>query len=403
MILLTVESFMKKITISSHNIQRIEQGHPWIYRSQIRSLQEGIEAGDIVGIQTDQKKWVGLGYYNPLSEISIRLVSRQKIEFNKEFLKSRFLAAKKLREELLGNLQTVRWINSESDQLPGLVVDAYAGFFVIQITTLGMERVKDWILECLQEIFQPRGIYERNDFPTRSLEGLPLRQGNLQGEEPPPLISIEENGSKFRVDIRQGHKTGFYLDQKENRDCAARLARGKSILDCFTYTGGFAITALTHGAQSVLAVDISSSALTLARENAKLNQVEDRWQDMEGNGFDILKLLSSQNQKFDMIILDPPSFTKNRASVERALAGYKEINIRALKMINPGGILVTASCSHHIDELLFINMVKEAAKDSRRSLMEIARGRQASDHPILAHIPETRYLSCLFYRVDHVS
>jgi 23S rRNA (cytosine1962-C5)-methyltransferase len=350
-----------------------------------------------------RKKWIGIGYFNPKSEISIRLLTRLETNIDRNFFLDRIQKAMHWRKTHLNQTNALRWINSESDGLPGLILDEYNGYFVLQISTLGMEVQKNLIVEIIKDLFHPKGLYERNDIPTRSFEGLPLSKGRLDGENLPELIEIQEGKTRFYIDIVNGHKSGFYLDQRDNRMLTAKLSEGREVLDCFSYTGGFAISCLTHGAKNALAVEVSQEALDIARKNALLNQVQDRWQDHLGNGFDLLKSLSSEGRKFDLIILDPPSFTRKKERVEQALAGYKEINLRAIKMLREGGTLVSASCSHHIQENLFEEVILQAASDNKRVLYLIYRGTQGLDHPIIPSIPETQYLKCFFFEARHLS
>ena len=391
---------MKKVIIHSKGLDRIKAGHPWIYRSQIEDMDPQIQPADPVKVYTDRNKWIGIGFYSPHSEICIRLLTRLEEEINTDFFERRIQKAIEWRKKYLGNVNALRWVNSESDDHPGFIVDEYNGFFVLQITSFGMEQRKTELAAVLEKLLRPKGIYERNDFPSREFEGLPLIQGRISGEAPPEFIEIEENRTRFWVSIVHGHKTGFYLDQRDNRALVAKFAQGKKILDCFSYTGGFAVSALVHGAQNVIVIEISQEALDLNQKNAELNQVQDRWQGQLGNGFDFLKALSSNGEKFDVIILDPPSFTKKRDSLDRALAGYKEINLRALKMLREGGLLVSASCSHHVQEDHLKKAITEAAADTKKSLRLVSLGTQAIDHPIIPGIPETQYLKCFFFEVN---
>lgn len=386
--------------LHSRGLERVLSGHPWIYRSQVREMDSELNPGDSICVFSDRKRFIGIGFFNPKSEIVIRLLTRRDEPINRAFFEKRIAQAVAWRKIHVGAQSALRWINSESDNLPGLIVDEYAGFFVLQVTSLGMDQQKDLLVKILADMFHPKGIYERNDFPTRNLEGLPLTSGCLLGEPPPPLIEIEENRTRLWVDILKGHKTGFYLDQRDNRMTAARLAKNKEVLDCFSYTGAFSVTALVHGAKHVTAVEASEEALALAKENVQLNGVEERWKGELANGFDLLKALSVSDQKFDMVILDPPSFTRRRDTVEKALSGYKEINLRTMKILRESGILVSASCSHHIHEMAFEDMLIDAAQDARRTLRLVHRGTQALDHPIVPAIPETQYLKCFFYEVN---
>lgn len=391
---------MKKIVIDSRkNFDRIQAGHPWIYRSQIKFADSGIDPEEPVGVYTDRKKWVGAGWLNLQSVISLRMLTREEEPIDTAFFERKIKQAIAWRRTYLPASTSLRWVNSESDGLPGLIVDQYQDHLVIQITTLGMESQKSVIVKILKNLLQPKGIYERNDFPSRNFEGLPLLKGSLDGDHPPDLLEIEENEARFWVDVVNGHKTGFYLDQRENRKRAGELAKGREVLDCFAYTGGFSVTALRGGAKNVLTLEASEETLKLAEKNMILNHVQEHWQGLLGNGFDLLKQFSLEEKKFDMIILDPPSFTKKKEALERALAGYKEINLRAIKMLREGGILVSASCSHHIQEPLFLDVLIDAAKDAKRMLRLIHRGTQGLDHPIVPVIPETQYLKCFFFEV----
>ncbi|MBI1884278.1 MAG: class I SAM-dependent rRNA methyltransferase [Chlamydiae bacterium] len=388
---------MKKVILYARGLERVLRGHPWIYRSQIKQTPP-VEPGEIVHVDSERKKFIGVGFINPHSEISIRLLSRQDEPIDRAFFEKKLTQAMMWRKKHVPGVQALRWVNSESDGLPGLILDEYAGHFVFQISTAGIEKYKDTLIEIIQNYFHPSSIYEKNDFQTRNFEGLPLLKGNVFGNTP-PSIEIEEDQTRFAMDVTQGHKTGFYLDQRDNRKRLSSLVQDKEVLDCFSYTGGFALAALKHGAKNALAVDISNEALQWGRKNAQLNGVMNRWQDQEANGFDLLKRLSMEGKKFDVIILDPPSFTKKRDAVQRALGGYKEINLRAMKMLQEGGLLVTATCSHHIHETLFEEMLLEASCDAKKMISQIYRGTQGLDHPILPAIPETRYLKCFFYEV----
>lgn len=391
---------MKTVKIHHVALQRVEAGHPWIYRSQIKDTDPGISPGDYVKVVTERDRFIGCGLINPSSQICIRLLTRESKPLDIAFLRSRIEEAARWRRSRLHREGTARrWINSEADGLPGVILDEYSGVFVLQTPVLGMDLRKSMLCEAITDFFHPKTLYERNDFPARSFEGLSSVKGCIGGEPEPQLIEIDENGCKFWVDIVQGHKTGFYLDQSENRKLAGSLAKGARVLDCFAYTGAFAVSCLVHGAESVRAVESSPDALSLARRNAELNGLLERWSDIEGNVFDILKSLSNEEKKFDMIILDPPSFTKTKASIEPALGGYKEINLRAMRLLSDSGILVTASCSHHIHESMFDEILVQSARDAGRRLRLIYRTTQALDHPIVPAIPETRYLKCYFLEV----
>jgi len=392
-----------KFILKNKGLDRVRAGHPWIYRSQVTEIPPGIESGSLVEVFAPNHRWMGWGHVNPHSEILIRLLSRQKEPIHDTFFRVMLEKARQWRRQRMIKSNAVRWVHSEADGLPGLILDEYNGYIVMQTTTAGMEMKKPLLIKYIQEIFQPLGIYERNDFASREYEKLPLIKSVLSGKNPPELIEIQENNCKFWVDVENGHKTGFYLDQRDNRSYVSSISAGKKVLDCFTYTGGFAVASLAGGARKVTAVDISGNALNLAKKNAELNGVQDRWESCEANGFDYLKGLQEKETLWDMIILDPPSFTKSRSHVEQALRGYKEINLRALKNLKDGGILVTASCSHHVHSSTFEDVIRESAGDAKKTLTLMHRGMQSADHPVVLSIPETEYLQCLFFRVESLS
>ena len=289
-------------------------------------------------------------------------------------------------------------IYAESDRLPALIVDSFGGVLVLQCLALGMERFKQDVVDALVESLHPMGIWERNDVPVRKHEGLPMTTGLLYGDVP-DRVEFSENGVRFWVDVKEGQKTGFFLDQKENRAAIAPFVRGQRVLDCFSHTGSFALHAGHYGAKEVIGVDISDYACQFAEENARLNGLEQTVHFKAANCFDLLGEESRAGEKYDVIILDPPAFTKSRSAIESARRGYKEINLRAMKMLRPGGILVTCSCSQHIVPTLFRDIVAEAARDARVQLRQIEFRTQGRDHPILPAAPETQYLKCGIYQV----
>jgi len=373
--------------------KRLLAGHLWVYGGEIQDVVGPCQPGDVVEVYTSRKRFLGVGYYNPFSQITVRLLAREKTKIDREFFRKRLLEAGLYRDLLLSETNAYRLVSSEGDFLPGLIVDQYGEYLVVQFLTLGMERQREVILSLLKELFFPRGIYERSEGSSREKEGLPGREGLLWGEVP-PRICIREGDLRFYVDIYRGQKTGFFLDQRENRKVLQGLCQGKRVLDCFCYTGGFAVAAAKGGAREVVAVDISPRALEGGRDNAQLNQVEDRIRWVEANCFDQLRLLERAGEKFDVVVLDPPAFTKSKESLPSALRGYKEINLRALKLLHPGGVLFTCSCSYHLTEPLFWQVVLEAAQDAGRFLRLIEFRRQARDHIILPTVPETYYLKC---------
>ena len=375
---------------------RVRGGHPWIYASEIESVEGAFENGDIVDVQDFRGKFIGRGFYNPLSQISLRILTRNDEPCDRAFFAKRIQDAWDYRK-LLCDPDSCRLIYSESDFLPGLVVDKYADVLVLQSLSLGMERIKDMIADLLMEIVAPRGIWERSDVPVRRLEGMEQTTGLLRGEVP-DLVDMKENGIIFGVDVKNGQKTGFFLDQKENRAAIAPLCRDARVLDCFCHNGSFSLHAARYGAKSVLGVDISEEALEVARENARKNGLDNvRFE--AHNCFDLLRELTDAGEKFDLVILDPPAFTKNKAALQSALRGYKEINLRGLKLVRPGGFMVTCSCSQHVLTEMFQNMINEAARDAKKRIRLVEYRTQALDHPILPQSIETKYLKTMILQV----
>jgi 23S rRNA (cytosine1962-C5)-methyltransferase len=382
------------ITITSRGVERITCGHLWIYRSDV-SEASAADPGAVVRLLDRKKHYWGQGLYSNASQITVRLLTREERPFDEAFLAERIHAAAAFREQVAPGVQACRLVAAEGDLLPSLIVDRYADCFVIQTLSQGMDRLKPAIVEILQKEFAPLSIIERNDVAVRALEGLPLQAGVLAGEEISEVV-VEENGRKFCIDLRRGQKTGAFLDQRENRAAAAGYARGRA-LDCFTYTGGVALTLAPH-CSSVLGVEASADALELAARNQALNGFTNlEWK--EANCFDFLKAADQEKERFDMVVLDPPAFARQKPSLESALRGYKELNLRALKILNPGGYLVTCSCSYHVSEADFLDVIASAALDAHRTVSIVERRTQSRDHPILLTVPETHYLKCLILRV----
>ncbi|MCG0274815.1 MAG: class I SAM-dependent rRNA methyltransferase [Thermosediminibacteraceae bacterium] len=378
--------------------KRIEKGHPWVYKTEIEKIEGDFNPGDIVEVYDHKGKFIGKGYINPISQITVRILTRNRDEaIDRNFFKNRIMTAFEYRQRL-GFNGSFRLIYGEADFLPALIVDKFEDVFVIQTLALGMDRFKSVIVDVLREIFEPRGIYERNDAPVRELEGLPLVRGSLYGHVPDKIL-IEENGLKLYVDVINGQKTGYFFDQKENRLAIKPLVKDAEVLECFCYTGSFALSAARFGAKKVLAFDSSKEAVELARENAALNGLEGICEFHEGNAFDVLRHFHKIGKKFDVVILDPPAFAKNKQALEGAIRGYKEINLRSMKILKPGGFLITSSCSHHVDEDLFWEIIQSAAWDARVNLRVIETRTQAKDHPILAASEETRYLKFFMLQV----
>ena len=342
-------------------------------------------------------RFLAMAFYNPNSQIALRIMSLREEPIDRAFIFSRVREAVAYRR-VFADLKSCRMIFAESDRLPAMIVDAFGDVLVLQCLALGMERFKQDVVDALVEELQPRGIWERNDVPVRRLEGLEMTTGLLYGDVP-DRVEITENGVRFLVDVKEGQKTGFFLDQKENRAAIAPFVKGKRVLDCFTHTGSFALHAGKYGAREVTGVDISESACDFARENARLNGLQDTVRFVTANAFDLLAEESRQGIRYDVIILDPPAFTKTKSALDNALRGYKEINLRAMKMVEPGGYLVTCSCSQHVSPERFKAMVLDAAQDARVQLRQVEFRTQGRDHPILPAAPETEYLKCGIYQI----
>ena len=390
---------MAKTVLLPGKEKRVFTCHPWIFRSDIDKVQGECLPGDVVDIVSSKGRFLARGYYNPNSQIALRIMTYREDEaVDRSLIFRRIHEAVEYRRAF-ADLQSCRLVFAESDRLPALIVDAFGDVLVLQCLALGMERFKQDVVDALVEELRPRGIWERNDVPVRKLEGLEMNTGLLYGEVPDRVL-MTENGVKFWVDVKEGQKTGFFLDQKENRAAIAPFVKDRTVLDCFTHTGSFALHAGRYGAKEVTGVDISEYACLFATENAKLNGLEDRVHFVTANAFDLLSEQSRQGKQYDTIILDPPAFTKSRSAVESAIRGYKEINLRAMKMVTPGGYLVTCSCSQHVLPEMFREMVLDAAKDAKVLLRLVEFRTQGKDHPILPYARETQYLKCGIFRVD---
>ena len=381
-----------QVSISQRGAERLRSGHLWVYRSDVRSAEA--DSGDIVRVKDERGNFVGRAFFSSRSQITVRLLTREDVPVDRDFFKARIQAAAQYRKRVVRDTEAYRLIYSEADLLPSLIVDRYADWLVLQTLSQGTERHKEEFVSILAELFSPRGILERNDPRVRELEGLERKVSLLYGEVPEEIVA-SRNGIRFVHDLYKGQKTGGFLDQSENQRAAADYASGE-VLDCFTYHGGFALTVAAH-ATHVEAVDLSPSAIEMARRNQELNRITNVTF-REANSFDVLKTCDDASRRFDAIILDPPAFAKNRDSVAAALRGYKEINLRALKILKPDGFLITSSCSYHILEPLFLQVIAEAATDVKRSLQIVERRTQSKDHPILLTMPETHYLKCFILR-----
>ena len=383
---------------------RILAGHPWIYQGSILRLTQLAEDGALVQVKDHRQRLIGTGFFNSKSKIQVRMLSPERIEVNQAFFEERVNAALALRRKHLPDATSFRVVNAESDFLSGLIVDKYEDVLVVQTSSLGMDQRKKQIVAALQKVLRPRAIIERNELASRKFEGLPDANGVLAGvcEDE---VSVSLNGLQFAVNLRTGHKTGMYLDQQVNYQMVGAMARGGQVLDCFSFLGGFALHAARAGAAAVHGLDQSEEAVGAAGRNAALNGMADRCSFEAVNVFDWLKAHGSAgpNEKviprFDLIILDPPSFTRNRASVPDALRGYKEIHLRALKLLKPGGTLATFCCSHHVPAQLFLDVNLSAAFDARRVLRRVSIFSQSPDHPVMPSIPETEYLKGFAFEV----
>ncbi|HHW19298.1 MAG TPA: class I SAM-dependent rRNA methyltransferase [Firmicutes bacterium] len=376
---------------------RVLHGHPWVFSNEVKSIDGTYSPGDIVEIRSPGGKFVALGYINPNSAILVRLLSREDRAIDRGFFRERLQSALEYRRTLFGvqsfaeDERGFRLVFSEADFLPGLVVDIFGGYLVFQTLTLGIDKWKETIIDLLAELVSPKGIYERNDAPVRELEGLDLVAGYV-GKPFNPLVEMVENGVRVLVDVQKGQKTGYFLDQSANRLALRPFVKGKTVLDAFSYSGGFGLSAMVGGAEEVLCLDVSEAALDMAKASAELNGFRQKMRFRAGNAFDVLRELESKGASFDVVVLDPPAFARSRKMVERALAGYKEINLRAMRILKPGGFLCTSSCSHHVTKEEFDAMLLDAARDAGKYLRIVESRGQRSDHPILSGVPETEYL-----------
>lgn len=376
---------------------RIVAGHPWIYQGSIQRITAPPSDGELVQVKDHRQRLLGVGFYNSQSKINVRLLAPDRIEADAAFFEERIRSALAVRQRHMPGATSFRVVNAESDLLSGLIVDKYEDVLVLQTSALGMDRRKDTLVQVLQKIFSPRAILERNELASRKFEGLPDANGVLAGKHDGPM-TIKLNGLAFEVDLREGHKTGMYLDQQANYQAVAAFAKGANVLDCFSFLGGFGLHAARAGAAQVTMLDQSEDAIAAAQRNAEANGVAGVCHFATTNVFDWFKANTKVAPhervipRYDLIILDPPSFTRNRSTVPDALRGYKELHLRALKLLKPGGVMATFCCSHHVDAGLFQDTVLAAAFDQRRVLRRVATYAQSPDHPILPSIPETEYL-----------
>jgi 23S rRNA (cytosine1962-C5)-methyltransferase len=379
--------------------QRIANGHPWIFNNEIEKVEGEALGGETVEVFSHDKKFIGKGYINPRSQILVRLLTRNKADtINEQFFLDRIRECWAYRKQL-GYTENCRLVFGEADSLPQLIIDKFNDYFVIQTLALGIDIWKPAIIKAINTLFQPKGIYERNDVPVRELEGLAQYKGFLSEPFPTGII-IHENGLQFHVDIENGQKTGYFLDQQDNRRAIRHIVKGGDVLGAFTYTGTFEIHAAYYGARSVLGLDISENAVIQARRNALLNNVQDICRFETANAFDILKQWGKEGRKYDVVMLDPPAFTKSRETIQKAITGYKEINLRGMKLVKPGGFLVTSSCTSLVSPELFMQTIEMAAKDARRKIRQVTFQTQAGDHPVIWGMENTQYLKFLIIQVQ---
>ena len=388
---------MKKVVLKRKISTRIANGHPWIFSNEINLMDDELLPGDIASVEAHDGSFIGKGYVNAMSRIPVRLLTRKKSEeINAAFFLQKIKEAWEYRKKI-GYTENCRLVFGEADGLPQLIIDKFNDYFVIQTLALGIDKWKNDIVDALNQLFTPKGIFERNDVPIRELEGMEQKKGFLSAPFD-TKIPITENGLKFIVDIEKGQKTGYFLDQQDNRRAIKHIVKDADVLGAFCYTGTFEIHAAAYGAKSVLGLDISENAVEQARENARLNHL-DNISFQAINAFDALKQWSKEEKRWDVVMLDPPSFTKTRENIQNALSGYKEINLRGMKLLKPGGFLVTSSCTNLISPELFYQTIEMAARDTKRTLKQVVYQAQSPDHPIIRGWENTNYLKFLIVQV----
>jgi len=389
---------MTRVQLKRKIANRILNGHPWIFANEVEKWEGEPKAGDIVDVYFSDGKFAGKGYFNSQSQIIIRLLTTEKkIVIDDDFFLTRIKECWAYRQQI-GYTENCRLVFGEADGLPQLIIDKFNDYFVIQTLALGIDAWKPAIVKAIETVFKPKGIYERNDVPVRELEGLPQQKGYLSKHFDTGII-INENGLQFHVDIENGQKTGYFLDQQDNRRAIQHIVKGAEVLGAFTYTGTFEIHAAHYGAKSVLGLDISENAVQQANRNAQLNGLENIVKFQTANAFDVLKQWTKEDKRYDVVMLDPPAFTKSRATIQKAITGYKEINLRGMKLIKPGGFLVTSSCTNLVQPELFLQIIDMAAKDARRKIRQVTFQTQSSDHPIIWNMENTHYLKFLIVQV----
>lgn len=395
-----MSTLQQHVILKKNEEKRILHGHQWIFSNEIHRVEGAPKSGDVVEILRSDGKSFGVGFYNPNSLIAVRFLSStiETIEtIDEQFFERRIQTAYALRKKLFPHSETYRIVYGESDFLPGLIIDKYNEILSVQTFSVGMDQLLPAICDALEKIFHPKGIVERNESQLRTLENIPLRKGILRGNVQPTIVEL--NGLQFSVDILSGQKSGFFLDQRENRMMLKPFAKDAAVLDCFSNEGGFGLYASFFGASSVDCVDISEEANTRAKQNAQLNNLHN----VSFHTADVFKFLDDavkQQKKWDIVILDPPSFTKSRKNIPTAIKGYKEININGLKLVAPNGIFLSASCSHHIDQQTFLNIIAESSVKAGRKIKLLKISGASPDHPTLPSMPETQYLKCALFSVE---
>jgi 23S rRNA (cytosine1962-C5)-methyltransferase len=389
---------MRTIKLKKKEERRVQRGHPWVFSNEVQDLPADAVPGEPVEVRDFTGNFLGRGYVNPRSLIAVRILTRKQEDMDAAFFTRRIGRARDLRKDL-GFGESFRAVFSEGDGLPGLIVDKYADTLVVQSLTAGVDGMLDLVLAALREVYSPKTIVLRNDTSSRALEGLGQETRVVLGETS-GMVEFEESGIRYRADVLEGQKTGFFFDQRENRLALKDLVRGRRTLDCFCYVGAWALSAARYGATEVIGIDASEKAVTLARSNAELNNLSLSAKFAVGDVFEKLRELEKQKERFGCLVLDPPAFVKSRAKVREALKGYKEINLRGMRLLEPGGFLVTCSCSHHIDQELFREMLIDAAWSAGRQARLLEMRSQSRDHPMLLAAKESQYLKCAILSVE---
>ncbi len=387
-----------RVRLSSRHRDPRQTGHPWIYAGHIEETWGNPQAGDVVDVYLANKQFCGRGFYNSYSKIHVRLLTVRDDVIDAEFFRIRIQSAARLRQRMALSSNAYRLVHGESDLLPGLIVDRYGDVAVMQTLSYGMDQRKELLADLVMDETGVKTVYLRNDAKSRSLEGLPLERGPLRGEGS-TMVDIFENDAQFSVDIAEGQKTGWFCDQRDNRAAASTLAKNTDVLEVFCHTGAFGVHAALRGAGSIEGIDVSEPALALARRHAIKNNIDQICRYRQADAFQELRVLDRSGHRYGMVILDPPAFARSRHAVQHALAGYKELNLQALKLLEPEGVLVTCSCSYHVTETDFVKMIQSAGRDARRQIRIIEQRSQGPDHPVLVSMPETRYLKCCILQV----